>query len=1045
MTIEELEQQGMEEEKRIEAQEPSFLDIAGAAIRTSATGGSTFLNMVDRKKMMPDNEGDREYYNSPDFDRIVKEVNPTISSSDLSEAKKARNEDYLRAILTNQKKWHESVDTIEKAGIAGIGAEVAVSLTDMPSWLAGGLFFKAGKTAVGAMNLQTSAAHTVSSFATSGLAVGGAVGTSEALIQAESNVLDEERFNNVVKYGTAFGVALPLLGSTFTSVATGEGRRALSDNTMNVINNIPGTGSLRGFFSLSSADQLIHNSVSPTARDIGLKATTPVTAMRDNNGNFVTHDIETAMDYLEMTQNDRISSLILHSNDNAKTFNNSHIEQSLIDGTEWNKFTNGVEQDVRREIGALSKEEQYRLYEEATGTRLETEEVNIGTKRNPIMETRIKEPEDIYDVLTASVRSKNFDEGRYIIPPHLQYIQDFYSKYGEDATSVGLKGIAGKDSRGYGHIKYNEDNILANVEEAIARFEEMLLNDELNRSMLARNEITVDEIKSIASSMIEKALDRDIKHRYIDSGKGVSATSATRQRKLRMNRELYPDLFVNDIHTIGTEYADRIGGRIALKKTYGLDSNNLGSLSASMEEVYKKIASEGRAVGASERAVKKDIENTKAVFETILGSRKYNHNPDAAVQKTARILKKGASALYNAGFIKYAIVEPTVAIMRYGLKPVINNYVPAYKQVLEHISKADSNDPMVKMMRQAGLATQTLRGMKYDRYDNMEIVPTTGKFEMFLDKTAHFARKYSGFNYMNDVSDFVAGSSALVELQTAISRFDKLSQAEASRLSRYGLSSNDLEVISRQNIIRDASGEVTNWNHDNWRNQVAAKKFLRYLSRSTRDTIMRADGTRVHRWQSDVNNPIASMALQFTQMPVALYERLLLNGFDEMSARTTVGIFTGVALMDMVLTLEDKALVASGAKDKEDDATTILTKAVARTPIAGIVPNYIDFGLMMTGNAPLGSSYAPKTDLASQLGAGYSVGNKLFQSIQGLADGINEKDAASFMRLTPIINSLPGLSYLMKGLEKDLASQGKLETDQDIQYDKPLYNYIKEN
>jgi hypothetical protein len=219
-----------------------------------------------------------------------------------------------------------------------------------------------------------------------------------------------------------------------------------------------------------------------------------------------------------------------------------------------------------------------------------------------------------------------------------------------------------------------------------------------------------------------------------------------------MNRELYPDLFVNDIHTIGTEYSDRIGGRIALKKTYGLDSNNLGSLSSSMEEVYKKIAREGREAGASERAIKKDIDNTKAVFETILGSRKYNHNPDAAVQKTARLLKKGASSLYNAGFIKYAIVEPTVAVMRYGLKPVINNYIPAYKQVLEHITKAKSDDPMVKMMRQAGLATQTLRGMKYDRYDNMEVIPTTGKFEMFLDKTAHFARKYSGFNYMNDVA-----------------------------------------------------------------------------------------------------------------------------------------------------------------------------------------------------------------------------------------------------------------------------------------------------
>ena len=64
MTFEELGQQGIEEEKRIKEQEPSFLDVAGAAVRTSLTGGSTFLNMVDRKKMMPDNEGDSSYYNN---------------------------------------------------------------------------------------------------------------------------------------------------------------------------------------------------------------------------------------------------------------------------------------------------------------------------------------------------------------------------------------------------------------------------------------------------------------------------------------------------------------------------------------------------------------------------------------------------------------------------------------------------------------------------------------------------------------------------------------------------------------------------------------------------------------------------------------------------------------------------------------------------------------------------------------------------------------------------------------------------------------------
>ena len=1044
-SFETLVDEGNKEQEYLDSLEPTFLQTTKAALMTSVAGATTIFNTIDNKKMMPDNTGDVDYNQTEEWKQLIKQYSPNITSSDLTEAKNARNKEYLLTTLQNQKRWHNAVDTIEKAGIAGMATEMVVSLADIPSWLVGGAVFKAGKTALSAANLQRSGAQLLGNMVNTGTSVGVAIGASEAIIQSEASVKDQERIDNAVLFGTAFGAALPLIGKTLNIVSTGDGRASIADNTLNLMNRIPGSGSLRGFFAISSADQLINQSVSPTARNIGERATTRVTAARDNNGNFITQVEDTAMDYVEMTQNQRVSNIILNVNDSAKARGIKPEEAALEDGIAFNRFTNAVEQDVRNEITTLSKEQQYRLYEQATGTPLKTEDINVGTKTNPVMETRIVEPDDLYDVLTASIRSKNFDDGKYIIPDNLKYIEDFYKSYGTDATAYGLKGIGGKDSRGYGHIKYNEEEILADEVEALRKIEEMLMADKLNQHLIRQGELTVEDVKKIASNMIEKALDRDLKNKFIDGTGGAQSSSAFRQRRLRMDRSLYPEIFVNDIQVVGTEYADRVGGRIALKKTYGIDSDSTGSIKGAINQVLDTVAREGRELGASKRAIKRDVENTKAVLETILGSRKYNENPDAAVQKTARILKKGASALFNAGFIKYALVENTVAIMRYGGKAVIDNFVPAYKQISEHISKADANDPVVKLFRQAGLATSTLRGMRYDRYDNLEITPTTGKAEMFLDKTAHWGRKYSGFNWVNDINDALAGGSALTELQNVLTRADNLTKAEASRFARFGLTSDDIRAISRQNLELAPDGVVSNWNHNNWRDEELSKKFVRYLSRAVRDTVVRADGTRVHRWQSDVNNPIASMGLQFTQMPVALYERLLLNGYDELSARTVVGMASAVMGMYMILSLEEKALVASGAKDVEDDNTTLWIKAATRTPFAGIVPNFIDVGLMLTGNAPLGSSYKPHSDAASQfLGAGYSVGNRVFEAFKGLGNGINETDAANFLRITPIINSFPGLSYLMKGLEKDLIKQGSFDSSEDIQYSKPLYNYIKD-
>ena len=482
-------------------------------------------------------------------------------------------------------------------------------------------------------------------------------------------------------------------------------------------------------------------------------------------------------------------------------------------------------------------------------------------------------------------------------------------------------------------------------------------------------------------------------------------------------------MFVNDISLIASEYVDKMAGKIAMKKTWDIDTDASGKLKPVIEARLLEVAAEGRKMGMSEKAIERDVDNVKAIFETVLGSRKYNKDPDALANKTSRMLRKGASALYNSNFVTYALVEPTVSIMRHGLPSLIDNFIPAHKQALDNIKNLDSKDPKINMYRQAGLAVQMLRSKKYDRYENMEITPTTGKTEMWLDKIAHWGRKYSGFNFVNDASDFVAGGGALAELNTLMKRPNDMSTAEASRMARYGLDSEDLAYINKQDIKYDKDGNVVDWNYTKWADEEVSKNFIRYLSRATRDTIVRADGTRVHRYQSDVNNPLASLAFQFTQMPTVLFERLLVNMGDEVSARTATGIITSIAMMYTILSLKDAALVQAGAKDDYDDYEDILLKATMSTPFMAIVPTVANLGLTAFGHEAIGG-YRPSNDIASAFGgAGIGVANKILKVSQGIGDGVDGVDASNMMKITPILNSHPITFAGMKAIEKGLKDE----------------------
>lgn len=1124
MTIDEVYQLGESSKKLEEEVKPSFGDTFKAALRTSVTGATTAFDTIERKHVMPSNEGEDNYYNTQEFKDIISKEAPKISVTELSELYDAKNANYLRAKIQNQKNYLGAIDTIEKSGGTGMAVEVATSLADLPSWLVGGVIFKGAKAAKTALDINKAGAKMLYDIGTGGLAAGTAVTASEAMIQGEAGVQLNDRLENTAMYGTAFGLALPAIAHTISGVAQGGARQSIANNLNTLIDNVPGSGSLRGLFSVSSANQALYKTDNSIVNDWGARSTTRSSAAKDANGNFVTATNDTAMNYKDTLIDSSLSTVGASMAENSKRFGIEFDRINEEDGQLFHQFANSVDQTVGREVAMLDEASLIQQYKDATGitelpheTKLasvsakydkmvnEAEAIyqrdiaNIQAQKQSLIDARLQQvnqslepnaltiitkevdkefkdmtklveknrkktlkdaekfkeknaitrddlPEDLYDVVISHNKTKMFDDGRLVVPERLKYLEDFFVRFGKEATDHELRGIAGKESRGYIHTMWNTEAILADLQGSKAKIQEMLLDDELTKARLARNEITLEEVAKKAEDMVNSISTKDFTRKFIDETRGVTSTSATKHKTMKVNKALYPELFVTNVDSLASDYAERIGGKLALKKTFGIDSDKIsGRLSDSLEKEYRRVAEEGQRLGHSDKHIKRDVANVKAIAETILGVNRYQHNPHEALATTARLLKKGSSALYSAGFVKYAIIEPTVAIMRYGLKNTLKQYVPAIKLMQEHINSAKPNDPLVKVMRQAGLAVNTLRALKYDRFNNFDATASRSKGEMFLDKMSHLSRKYSGFNYINDINDYVAGGAALSELQEVMVRPHNLSNSEASRMARYGLSSDDLAKINNEAIMKDANGNVLDWNTDAWKDQELSAKFLRYLGSATRDTIMRADGTRVHRYQADANNILGSMAFQFTQMPTALYERVLLNMKDEVAARSFVGMFMATSFMYTILELEDMAKVKTGAKDARDSHEQLLTQAITRTPFVGILPNFIDAGLMLTGKAPLGSAYTPHSDLASLfLGAGYSTGNKALKALQGLGDGIDGTDASNMLKLVPILNSLPILSVGMKALEHDFKTDNGGVSDVSANYSQPLHNIFKE-
>ena len=621
--------------------------------------------------------------------------------------------------------------------------------------------------------------------------------------------------------------------------------------------------------------------------------------------------------------------------------------------------------------------------------------------------TKVDTPEDFYQVIKSGIGKEI--KHLYPTPTHLKFIDDAYKTVRELADDAKLKGVAGKDDFGYHHIKYNLGNMMSDGHPvAISKINEMLLDTPLARDMLAKGEATLDDFAKEAERLFSVAQNQDLNHKYLGKGSGGS-TSATKFRRLSMNTRLYPEYFSENIALTMTEYMDNMVGKLAAKKFFNLESDSSGSIKNSIDSFLREQAKAG--------ASKADLDNAQAIIETVLGTRRMQKDPHKIDNFVGRISRKTAGALYNAGFSKYTLAEIGSVIGKFGLINTLQNFVPAHKMMLESISKMQPDNPNIKYFTNMGLAGQVIKAVQHDRFDAGEIVPYVGKGEQVLDDINHLGRKVSFFNHLQDTVDFMAGGAYLTHLMDIVESGRAMSKAESEMLSRYGIKANDIKKMKNENIIYHPDSKVVkDYNFYEWNDKDLGNKVLNSLQAAVKDTIVRTDGTRIHRYQSEVNGIFKPLFFQFSQFPVAAFERMLLNT-NEVTARSAVGIGASATIMYGMLELEDAALVAAGVKDRRMSNDDLMLKALLRTPQAGLAQSVWDIPATAIG---LTTSSGYQGQAKFPVGAGaQALGNTFTGTIEGtkaFLEGDFEKGVKMYGKSTPIVNSLSGLNIFWKSM-----------------------------
>lgn len=884
---------------------------------------------------------------------------------DKSQYRSAYNIESLRQQLEANKSFEESRNIIDNMGLAeGI-------FYASPAFIANPINYI---PIVGQAKHIGTVANALNSFKTAAIGtaqITAIEGINEYALQSLNEAPDMDRLQDTMLYSAMF--SLPVLYGVNVLSSTGLSKPAA---TALYADNLQGAGLPEGRVPnvVSSWSNVLYTSTNnqlilsenPIARQLALNSDVVSPKLVNADGTPYVQSEAKAYSIKYQVGHGNYNKFNLELQRAAKEANMDVGDFSRKLGDEVFNYNTKAETEALERVLKLSDDEKYALYMSETGVK----SFNISEL-----------PEDFFSVLKSAKLKELATDPNYKPSKYVEIHQKFAKAFADRGTTAGIRGLAGKDGSFYMHLQFDSDKAAELGQPALAkRIEDAMLASKENQWLMQRDASVVESIKKYALGLAEKIIQNDL-HALYDSGglgRAVESTSALKHRGLKVERSLLSDLYIKDIDYLNQRYADIMSGRIALKEAYGIEAGT-GSVKQAIDAKINELIQTGNEVGMKASQIKRDVANARAILEDVLGTRKFVQNPDYLGNKLARMLRKSASALYSGGFVQWAVGEVGAAVTSNGAGNVLKTFIPAHKRMLDLLNTAKPTDPIVKEVLSLGLAEQIVTSNRLTRYDLQEMLHTKASMtEEWLDKASNWARKYSGFNFVTATSELLATMSGMEELISKVGK--PLSKGDIEKFARYGLSEQDIARI-KPDTFTYTKGIITDWNLDKLPPDLSAK-IRNYLLNMSRDTIIRADASRIHRALSDVNDPIKALMFQYLQFPAASFERLTMQGIQADKARYMVGVMTSATILYSILELQNQARHKLGITEEADTPEDIALKTFTRIGAMGLVPNVINAGMVATGTPSLDSDRLPSSMTGLMLGAGGGVADRAYRTHQ---------------------------------------------------------------
>ena len=562
------------------------------------------------------------------------------------------------------------------------------------------------------------------------------------------------------------------------------------------------------------------------------------------------------------------------------------------------------------------------------------------------------------------------------MPPHIaqgiKAYQRYVKKYHMEMDRLNMKDTSKLHPLLYKTRSWNLER-LASLDdiELTSRIREAFINDPLNKRLLASGkmkETTANKrIAEIVRHMREVDLVRGMPDNTLTVPNEMPLGQFLEQRNFNLNEKYLGDLVDRDMSSIMSTYHYNMSGRVALQEQFGTD--NLAQL---RNDVIKPAAQQAKDMGASSREIENLTDDFNTLFEQVLGTHGMPQKPNAWGERMTRQLMKFNYLTFGGGFGINALADMGVVSFTVGLGNTMKHFGPSLKAIQDLKGQAEVT-PWVEQAIALGAASDYYNMRTLSRFDDVDTMFTDTKMERVLDKGGQVMQQASGLAPITAMEEMMAIGGGTVDMINTARKFKetgKLPNGFEEKISRYGLTKEDLKWVAEQPVIIE-NGRLIDFNWGEWKNKQKMEKFQTAITKTMNDAVIRGDKTMLPHYMTSAN-PFMKLMTQFLRYPHIAYERVLLRGASKPTARFMSGTMTSAAIMSSIYYLREQALIEAGVLDErdakyaiydrfgnfDDEAMMRLSWTVAsKLPQLGISMDVVNKGIALGGKPTPGRHY----------------------------------------------------------------------------------------